>query len=93
MKSNRTPSKEEQKRVEACEHVINWASEDRKHRGCIIIATDEKSSTCAVIGQNQNLITSLVSSLRETSGFRNILTTALMIDVASDSLESNTDEN
>lgn len=45
-------TKDEQKRVEACEKVTKWASEDKEHRGCIVLAIDEKSSTCAVIGQN-----------------------------------------
>ena len=51
--------KEEQKRVDACENVVKWAYEDKEHRGCIVIAKDEESSTCAVIGQNQTLITEI----------------------------------
>lgn len=52
MKDNKTMTKGEQKRIDACENVVKWASEDKEHRGCIVIATDEKSSTCAVIGEN-----------------------------------------
>lgn len=81
MGSKRTPTKGEQKRVEACENIVKWASEDKEHRGCIILATDEDSSTCAVIGENQNLITAFVSALKRTPALRSMLTTALMLDM------------
>lgn len=93
MKNTRTPTKDEQKRIEVCENVVNWASEDRKHRGCIIIATNEESSTCAVIGQGQSLITALVASIRDTPSLKSILTTALMVEMTSGSLESDTDKD
>lgn len=86
MKDSRKPTKDEQSRIDACANVSNWASEDTKHRGCIILATDEKSSTCAVIGSGQNLIIALASALREIPGLRGILSTALMVDmIAGDS--------
>lgn len=91
MESKRTPTKGEQKRVDACENVVKWASEDKEHRGCIVLATDEESSTCAVIGQNQNLITALVSAIKETPNLRNILATTLMLDMVTGSSENDTD--
>ena len=92
MGSKRTLTKGEQKRVDACEKVVNWASEDKEHRGCIIIATDEDSSTCAVIGENQNLITAFVSALKRTPALRSMLTTALMLDmVVTDGPKSDTE--
>lgn len=36
----RTLTKGEQKRVDACENVVKWASENKKDRGCIVLATD-----------------------------------------------------
>lgn len=92
MGDKRTPTKGEQKRVDACEKVVNWASEDKEHRGCIIIATDEDSSTCVVIGEHQNLITAFVSALKRTSALRSMLTTALMLDmVVTDGPKSDTE--
>lgn len=91
---DRTLSKDEQKRVDACENVVKWASENKKHRGCIVLATDEKSSTCAVIGKNQNLISAFVSALKRTPALRSILTTALMLDmVVTDGPKSDTDKD
>lgn len=52
MKDDRTMTKDEQKRVDACENVVKWAFEDKERRGCIVLATDEESSTCAVIGHD-----------------------------------------
>lgn len=92
MGDKRTPTKGEQRRVDACEKVVKWASEDKEHRGCIIIATDEDSSTCAVIGENQNLITAFVSALKRTPALRSMLTTALMLDmVVTDGPKSDTE--
>lgn len=91
---DRTLSKDEQKRVDACENVVKWASENKKHRGCIVLATDEKSSTCAVIGENQNLISAFVSALKRTPALRSMLTTALMLDmVVTDGPKSDTDKD
>lgn len=91
---DRTLSKDEQKRVDACENVVKWASENKKHRGCIVLATDEKSSTCAVIGQNQNLISAFVSAIKRTPALRSMLTTALMLDmVVTDGPKSDTDKD
>lgn len=94
MGSKRTPTKGEQKRVEACENIVKWASEDKEHRGCIILATDGDSSTCAVIGESQNLITAFVSALKRTPALRSMLTTALMLDmVVTDGPKSDTDKD
>lgn len=91
---DRTLSKDEQKRVDACENVVKWASENKKHRGCIVLATDEKSSTCAVIGENQNLISAFVSALKRTPALRSMLTTALMLDmVVTGGSNSDTDKD
>lgn len=87
-------TKSEQKRVNACQNVVKWASKDKEHRGCIIIATSEKSSTCAVIGENQNLISAFVSALKRTPALRSMLTTALMLDmVVTDGPKSDTDKD
>lgn len=94
MGDNRIPTKDKQKRVDACENVVKWASEDKEHRGCIVLATDEESSTCAVIGENQNLIAAFVSALKRTSALRSVLTTALMLDmVITGSPKSDTDKD
>lgn len=94
MGDKRTPTKGEQKRVDACENIVKWASEDKEHRGCIILATDEDSSTCAVIGENQNLITAVVAALRRTPALRSMLTTALMLDmVVTGGPKSDTDKD
>lgn len=87
----RTLTKGEQKRVDACENVIKWASEDKKHRGCLVIATDEKSSTCAVIGESQSLITALASAIQSTPNLRNILSVVLMLDMFINKSKSDTD--
>lgn len=87
----RTLTKGEQKRVDACTKVVEWAQENRKHRGCIVIATDEKSSTCAMIGESQGLISALLSAIKNTPNFRNILSTALMVDMVTGSSKSDTD--
>lgn len=93
MKDDRTPTKGEQKRIDACEAIVKWASEDKKHRGCIVLATDEKSSTCAVIGQNQNLIIALISAIKNTPNLRNILATTLMLDMATGGSKNDTGED
>lgn len=94
MGDKRTPTKGEQRRVDACEEVAKWASEDKEHRGCIIIATDEESLSCAVIGENQNLISAFVSALKRTPALRSMLTTALMLDmVVTDGPKSDTDKD
>ena len=94
MGDKRTPTKGEQKRTEVCAKVVEWASEDKERRGCIIIATDEKSSTCAVIGENQNLISAFVSALKRTPALRSMLTTVLMLDmVVTSGSKSDTDKD
>lgn len=93
MEGNMKPSKDEQRRIDVCENVVNWASEDKKHRGCIVLATDEKSSTCVVIGQSQNLITALVSALRSIPNLRSILSTTLMLDIITDNPKDDTDND
>lgn len=93
MKDDKTMTKGEQKRTDACENVINWASEDKEHRGCIVLATDEESSTCAVIGKNQTLITALVSAIKNTSNLKGILAATLMIDMVTGSSKSDTDKD
>lgn len=86
-------TKDEQKRVEACEKVTKWASEDKEHRGCIVLATDEKSSTCAVIGQNQTLVTAFASALKTSPSLRNVLTATLLLDLATGGSKSDTDKD
>ena len=86
-------TKGEQKRIDACENVVKWASEDKKHRGCIVIATDEESSTCAVIGQNQNLITALASAIKNTPSLRGVLAATMMLDMVTGGSKSYTDED
>lgn len=93
MKDDKTMTKGEQKRIDACENVVKWASEDKKHRGCIVIATDEESSTCAVIGENQNLITAFVSALKNTPSLRSVLTATLMLDMVTGGSKSDTDKD
>lgn len=93
MKDDRTMTKGEQKRVDACENVVKWASEDKEHRGCIVLATDKKSSTCAVIGQNQSLIIALMSAIKKTSNLRNILAATLMLDMAVGDSKSDTNKD
>lgn len=93
MKDDKTMTKSEQKRIDACQKVVEWASEDKEHRGCIVIATDEKSSTCAVIGQNQNLITAFVSALKNTPSLRGVLAATLMLDIATGGSKSDTDKD
>ena len=93
MKDDKTMTKGEQKRTDACENVINWASEDKEHRGCIVLATDEKSSTCAVIGENQNLITAFVSALKNTPSLRGVLAATLMLDMVTGGSKSDTDKD
>lgn len=88
----RTLTKGEQKRVDACQKVVEWASENKK-RGCIVIATDEKSSTCAVIGESQGLISALLSAIKSTPNFRNILSTVLMLDMVTGGSKSDTDKD
>ena len=89
----RTLTKGEQKRIDVCENVVKWASENKKHRGCIVIATDEKSSTCAVIGESQGLISALLSAIKSTPNFRNILSTVLMLDMVTGGSKSDTDKD
>ena len=91
MKDDKTMTKGEQKRIDACQKVVEWASEDKEHRGCIVLATDEKSSTCAVIGESQGLISAVLSAIKNTPNFRNILSTVLMLDMVTGSSESDTD--
>ena len=93
MRDDRTPTKGEQKRVDACENIVKWASEDREHRGCIVLATDNESSTCAVIGQNRNLIIALLSAVKKTPNLRNTLATTLMLDMATGGSKSDTDKD
>lgn len=94
MGDKRTPTKGEQKRIEVCTKVVEWASEDKERRGCIIIATDEKSSTCIVTGGNQNLISAFVSALKRTPALRSMLTTVLMLDmVVTSGPKSDTDKD
>lgn len=93
MRSKRTPTKGEQKRVDACENIVKWASEDKEHRGCIIIATDEESLSCTVIGEHQNLIAAFVSALKKSPNLRSILTTTLAVDMVTGGPKSDTDED
>lgn len=93
MEDNRKPTKGEQSRIDACGNVSNWASEDIKHRGCIVLATDEKASTCAVIGSGQNLIMALAAALRKTPSLRGILSTALMVDMIAGDSENDPDKD
>lgn len=93
MGSKKTPTKGEQKRIDVCHNVVDWASEDREHRGCIIIATDEESLSCAVIGEHQNLIEAFVSALKKNPGLRSILTTTLAIDMVTGGSKSDTEED
>lgn len=85
--------KDEQKRVETCEKVIKWAHEDKEYRGCIVLATDEKSSTCAVIGQKQTLVTAFASALKTSPSLRSVLTATLLLDLATGGPKSDTDKD
>lgn len=89
----RTLTKGEQKRVDACKNVVKWASENKKDRGCIVLATDEKSSTCAVIGESQSLITALASAVQSTPNLRKILSAVLMLDIFINKSKSDTDRD
>lgn len=93
MKDDKTMTKGEQKRIDACENVVKWASEDKKHRGCIVLATDKESSTCAVIGESQSLITALASAVQSTPNLRNILSAVLMLDMFINKSKSDTDRD
>lgn len=93
MGENRTPTKGELKRIDACQKVVDWTSEDRKHRGCLVITTDEESSTCAVIGGSQSLIAALASAVQSTPDLRQILCTVLMIDMLTNKSKSDTDKD
>lgn len=93
MGSKKTPTKGEQKRIDVCHNVVDWASEDKEHRGCIIIATDGESSTCAVIGENQNLVTAFVSALKRNPSLRSVLTTTLAIDMITGGSKRDTDKD
>lgn len=86
-------TKGEQKRVEACEKIIKWASEDKEHRGCIVFATDKESSTSAVIGQSQTLITALTSTLKTNFSLRSVLAATLLLDLAAGDSNSDTDKD
>lgn len=86
-------TKDGQKRVEVCEKVTKWASEDKEHRGCIVLAIDEKSSTCAVVGQNQTLVIAFASALKTSPSLRSVLTTTLLIDLATGGPKSDTDKD
>lgn len=86
-------TKGEQKRVDACQKVVDWVHENQKHRGCIVIARDEKSSTCAVIGESEGLITALASAVQSTPNLRNILSAVLMLDMFINKSKSDTDED
>lgn len=93
MGDKRTPTKGEQKRVDACENIVKWTSEDKEHRGCIVLATDEKSLTCAVIGQKQTLVTAFASALKTRTSLRNVLTATLLLDLATGGSKSDTDKD
>ena len=86
-------AKGEQKRIDVCQKVVEWSYEDKEHRGCIIIVTDEESSTCAVIGQKQNLITAFVSALKNTPNLRSVLSATLMLDMVTGGSKSDTDKD
>lgn len=86
-------TKDEQKRVDACQKVVEWVYEDKEHRGCIVIAKDEESSTCAVIGQNQTLITAFVSAIKNNPSLRSVLAATLMLDMATGGSKSDTDKD
>lgn len=70
-----------QRRIDACNNVVNWASEDKEHRGCIVLATDEEASTCAVVGCGYSLIPALASAIKSTPNLRDILATVMMLDM------------
>lgn len=93
MKDDKTMTKDEQKRIDACENIVKWASEDKKHRGCIVLATDEESSTCAVIGENQMLITALVSAIKNTPSLKGVLAVTLTLDMVTGGSKSDTDKD
>lgn len=93
MKDNRKPTNDAQRRIDVCENVINWANEDQQHRGCIVLATDEESSTYAVIGRGQNIIMALTSAIKSTPNLRGILSTALMFDTITGGSKSDTDKD
>lgn len=93
MENNKKPTKGEQRKIDACENVINWTHEDRKHRGCIVITTEEKSSTYAMIGQSQNFITALALAIKSTPNLRGILATVMMLDMVTGGSKSDTDKD
>lgn len=84
---------DEQQRIDACKNVTNWVFKEEKKRGCIILATDEESSTCAVIGNSQNLITALTSALKSTPTLKSVIFTALTLDIITNNPEDNTDKD
>ena len=92
-KDSKSLSIDEQRRVAACKNIANWVSEEEKKRGCIIIATDEESSTCAIIGNSQNLITALASALKNTTNLKSIIFTALTLDIITNNPEDDTDKD
>ena len=90
---NNKPSENEQRRIDASENLVNWALEDPKQKGCIIIATDEESLTSAVIGPSKSLTDALVSAMRNNPNLRRIIASAIMIYELINSSESNTDKD
>lgn len=92
-KNLKSLSVDEQKRINACENIVNWASEEKKNRGCIIIATNGNSSTCAVIGSSRNIITALTSALKDTPNLKSIIFTALTLDMITDNPKDDTDKD
>ena len=84
---------DEQRRINACKNVTNWVYEEKKKRGCIILATDENSSTCAIIGNSKNLITALTSVLKDTPNLKSIIFTALTLDIITDNPKDDTDQD
>lgn len=90
---DKKPTKDEQKRIDVCENVVNWASKDKEHRGCIVLAADEEASTCAVIGNSQNLTVALTSALRSIPNLRSILLAVMMLDVMIGGSKNDTDRD
>lgn len=93
MEENRKPNNEEQKRINAIQEIIDWTQENFESRGCIVIATDGNTSSCAVIGKTGNLVSAFKSSMDESEALKNVVTMTMLFDMFKSSIEDkNTEE-
>lgn len=80
MGKDRKPTKGEQERINAVQRFVDWVNEDPLTRGCIVIATSENTTSCAVIGRSENIITAFESAKKESEPLRRIVETSTMVD-------------